>query len=78
MDLNLPLNKEHSSRIPKVPYSQPFLLMVTILELMELLLPLQEECRTSENKTQTQVVGGKIYYASGPAPWISPKMEPAP
>jgi hypothetical protein len=40
---------------------------------------LQEECWTSENKTQTQMVGGKEdllhYWAST---WISPKMAPVP
>jgi hypothetical protein len=49
----------------------------TFLEAAILLL--WEECRTSENKTQTQVVGGKEdllrYRASS---WISPKMAPAP
>jgi hypothetical protein len=39
---------------------------------------LWEECQTSENKTQTRwLEERKIYYTSGPAPWISPKMAPA-
>jgi hypothetical protein len=41
------------------------------MNIVDVLL-LREECRTSENKTQTQVVGGKEEQAST---WISPKWR---
>jgi hypothetical protein len=39
---------------------------------------LREECRTSENRAQTQVVGGKEGLLTlVPSTWVSPKMAPA-